>query len=84
MNFLQNYDAMASLPEVVLACLAMLLLMYGVFKKGDANDHVTLGAVVHQARRAVNVANDAWGVAAVSRIEREITVHLAIDDEFVA
>lgn len=46
MNFLQNYDAVASLPEVVLACLAMALLMYGVFKKGDANDHVTLGAVV--------------------------------------
>ncbi len=49
MNFLQNYDAVASLPEVVLACLAMLLLMYGVFKKGDANDHVTLGAVVSLA-----------------------------------
>lgn len=46
MNFLQNYDAVASLPEVVLACLAMALLMYGVFKKGDANDHVTLGAVI--------------------------------------
>jgi NADH-quinone oxidoreductase subunit N len=49
MNFLQNYDAVASLPEVVLACLAMLLLMYGVFKKGDANDNVTLGAVVSLA-----------------------------------
>jgi NADH-quinone oxidoreductase subunit N len=49
MNFLQNYDAVASLPEVVLACLAMLLLMYGVFKKGDANDSVTLGAVVSLA-----------------------------------
>ena len=49
MNFLQNYDAVASLPEIVLACLAMLLLMYGVFKKGDANDHVTLGAVVSLA-----------------------------------
>ncbi len=46
MNYLQNYDAVASLPEIVLACLAMLLLMFGVFKKGDANDHVTLGAVV--------------------------------------
>ena len=46
MNMLQNYDAVASLPEIVLACLAMVLLMYGVFKKGDANDHVTLGAVV--------------------------------------
>ena len=49
MNFLQNYDAVASLPEVVLACLAMALLMYGVFKKGDANDNVTLGAVVSLA-----------------------------------
>jgi NADH-quinone oxidoreductase subunit N len=49
MNFLQNYDAVASLPEIVLACLAMALLMYGVFKKGDANDHVTLGAVVSLA-----------------------------------
>jgi NADH-quinone oxidoreductase subunit N len=46
MNMLQNYDAVASLPEIVLACLAMALLMYGVFKKGDANDHVTLGAVL--------------------------------------
>ena len=49
MYFLQNYDAVASLPEIVLACLAMLLLMYGVFKKGDANDNVTLGAVVSLA-----------------------------------
>jgi len=49
MNFLQNYDAVASLPEIVLACLAMALLMYGVFKKGDANDNVTLGAVVSLA-----------------------------------
>ena len=49
MNFLQNYVAVASLPEIVLACLAMLLLMYGVFKKGDANDNVTLGAVVSLA-----------------------------------
>jgi NADH-quinone oxidoreductase subunit N len=49
MNVLQNYDAVASLPEIVLACLAMVLLMYGVFKKGDANDTVTLGAVVSLA-----------------------------------
>ena len=49
MNFLQKYDAVASLPEIVLASLAMALLMYGVFKKGDANDHVTLGAVVSLA-----------------------------------
>jgi NADH-quinone oxidoreductase subunit N len=49
MNFLQNYDAVASLPEIVLACLAMALLIYGVFKKGDATDNVTLGAVVSLA-----------------------------------
>ena len=49
MNFLQSYDAVASLPEVVLASLAMALLMYGVFKKGDANDHVTMGAIVSLA-----------------------------------
>jgi NADH-quinone oxidoreductase subunit N len=49
MKFLQNYDAVASLPEIVLACLAMALLMYGVFKKGDANDTVTLGVVVSLA-----------------------------------
>jgi hypothetical protein len=29
MNYLQSYDAAASLPEVVLASLAMALLMYG-------------------------------------------------------
>jgi NADH-quinone oxidoreductase subunit N len=49
MNFLQSYDAAASLPEIVLASLAMALLMYGVFKKGDANDHVTMGAIVSLA-----------------------------------
>jgi NADH-quinone oxidoreductase subunit N len=49
MNFLQSYDAAASLPEVVLASLAMALLMYGVFKKGDANDHVTMGAIISLA-----------------------------------
>ncbi len=49
MNFLQSYDAAAVLPEIVLACLAMALLMYGVFKKGDANDHVTMGAILSLA-----------------------------------
>jgi NADH-quinone oxidoreductase subunit N len=46
MNFLQNYDAAAALPEIVLAVFAMALLMFGVFKKDDANDQVTLGAIV--------------------------------------
>jgi NADH-quinone oxidoreductase subunit N len=49
MNYLQSYDAVASLPEIVLASLAMALLMYGVFKKGDASDHVTIGAIVSLA-----------------------------------
>ena len=46
MNFLNNYDAAAALPEIVLAILAMGLLMFGVFKKDDANDEVTLGAIL--------------------------------------
>ncbi len=45
MAFLQTYDAAAALPEIVLAVLAMVLLMYGVFRQKDAFDHVTLGAV---------------------------------------
>ncbi len=46
MSFLQNYYAAAALPEIVLAILAMALLMLGVFKKDDANDQVTLGAIL--------------------------------------
>jgi NADH-quinone oxidoreductase subunit N len=55
MNFLQNYDATAILPEIVLAVLAMGLLMFGAFKKDDANDQVTLGAIVSLALVAVLV-----------------------------
>jgi NADH-quinone oxidoreductase subunit N len=46
MIFLNNYDAAAALPEIVLAIFAMGLLMLGVFKKDDANDQVTLGAIL--------------------------------------
>jgi NADH-quinone oxidoreductase subunit N len=46
MNFLTNYDAAAALPEIVLAVIAMGLLMFGVFRKDDANDQVTIGAIV--------------------------------------
>ncbi len=46
MNFLQNYDSAAALPEIVLAVLAMALLMFGVFKKGDATNQVTIGAIL--------------------------------------
>ncbi len=46
MNFLTNYDAAAALPEIVLAVIAMGLLMFGVFRKDDANDQVTIGAII--------------------------------------
>ena len=36
MWLLQQADAAAALPEIVLAILAMALLMFGVFRKGDA------------------------------------------------
>ena len=36
MWLLEQADAVAALPEVVLAVLAMALLMFGVFRKSDA------------------------------------------------
>ena len=49
MSLLQNADAFAVLPEIVLAVLAMALLMHGVFRKGDTFSFVTIGAVVSLA-----------------------------------
>jgi NADH-quinone oxidoreductase subunit N len=46
MPLLQHADAVAALPEIVLAVLAMALLMFGVFRKGDTADHVTIGSIV--------------------------------------
>lgn len=46
MSLLQHADAVAALPEIVLAVLAMVLLMLGVFRKGDTSDTVTIGALV--------------------------------------
>jgi len=46
MWLLQQADAVAALPEVVLAILTLALLMFGVFRKTDASDAVTLGALV--------------------------------------
>ena len=46
MPLLQHADAVAALPEIVLAVLAMALLMFGVFRKGDTADQVTIGAIV--------------------------------------
>jgi NADH-quinone oxidoreductase subunit N len=45
MTLLQHADAVAALPEIVLAVLAMALLMYGVFAKRDVSDHITYGAI---------------------------------------
>lgn len=55
MAFLKTFDAAAALPEMVLAVLAMALLMYGVFRKEDSYDHVTIGALVAIAITAVLV-----------------------------
>ena len=46
MWLLEQADAVAALPEVVLAVLAMALLMFGVFRKNDATDAVTIGALI--------------------------------------
>jgi NADH-quinone oxidoreductase subunit N len=46
MWLLQQADAVAVLPEIVLAILSLALLMFGVFRRTDASDAVTLGALV--------------------------------------
>ena len=43
MWLLEQADAVAALPEIVLAVLTLALLMLGVFRKSDASDVVTLG-----------------------------------------
>ena len=58
MNLLAHADAAAALPEIVLALLAMALLMFGVFRKGDTADAVTIGALVALALAALLVI---WG-----------------------
>lgn len=46
MWLLEQADAAAALPEIVLAVLAMALLMLGVFRKSEPSDAVTLGALL--------------------------------------
>ena len=58
MWLLEQADAVAVLPEIVLAILAMALLMFGVFRKGDATDSVTLGALISLGLAATLVI---WG-----------------------
>jgi NADH-quinone oxidoreductase subunit N len=45
MLFLQQAGAAAVLPEIVLAVLAMALLMFGAFRRGESADAVTTGSV---------------------------------------
>ena len=58
MWLLEQADAVAVLPEIVLAVLSMALLMFGVFRKGDTADAVTIGALVSLGLAAVLVI---WG-----------------------
>jgi len=55
MSFLQQAGAAAVFPEIVLAVLAMVLLMFGVFRKDNTFDTVTLGSVAALAIAAVLV-----------------------------
>ena len=58
MSLLQHADAVAALPEIVLAVLAMALLMFGVFRKHDSSDIVSLGAMMALALVALLVVTD--------------------------
>jgi len=49
MWLLEHADAVAALPEIVLAAIAMALLMFGVFRKSDASGAVNLLAVISLA-----------------------------------
>ena len=46
MTFLQQADAAAAAPEILLAVLAMVLLMLGVFSRREAYGIVASGAVI--------------------------------------
>jgi len=62
MPFLQQAGAAAVFPEIVLAVLAMALLMFGVFRKDNTFDTVTLGSVAALAIVAVLVMVGGDGV----------------------
>ena len=55
MPLFETTNAAAVLPEIVLAVLAMALLMFGVFRKGETTGPVTLGAILSLALVAVLV-----------------------------
>ncbi len=62
MPFLQQMGALVILPEIVLAVLAMALLMFGVYRKGDPFEVVTLGSIAALAAAAMLVLVGGDGV----------------------
>ena len=46
MPFMQQLGALVALPEIVLAGLALVLLMAGVFRNRESADAATIGAIV--------------------------------------
>jgi NADH-quinone oxidoreductase subunit N len=62
MQILSQAGAGVVLPEIVLAVLAMALLMFGVFRKGNSFEAVTLGSIVALAIAAATVMWSTDGV----------------------
>jgi NADH-quinone oxidoreductase subunit N len=61
MWLLQQADAAAVLPEIVLAIIAMALLMAGVFREGDTTNFVTLASLGALGLAAILVVFDGGG-----------------------
>ena len=55
MTLFNSADAIAILPEMVLAILSMALLMFGAFRKGDQSDTASTAAMISLAVAAVLV-----------------------------
>jgi NADH-quinone oxidoreductase subunit N len=64
-TLLQHADAVAALPEIVLAVSTMALLMFGVFRKGDSYRTVTILGSLILLLTAVLVA---WPALSGSRV----------------
>ena len=63
MPFLTQAGASAVYPEIFLAICAMALLMFGVFRKGETTDQVTIGAIVALAVAGLLVMNGSDSVS---------------------
>lgn len=61
MSILEHADAMAALPEIVLALAAMALLMFGAFSRREGGDTVALAALLALAVAASLVIWDGEG-----------------------